>query len=167
MAEMWACMPCKDWYKTFKRAAAGKQAGSHAEDSDDEGDLVWQGITSSEAAQPTTSTAAANGDSAAHAISLAAAKSGRPHPHPAEALGDEVSASNAAGTEAPVVMDGSRAGQDKPQNKANLQRSQKKENSRTKAPGWSWSLCSSQLLNYAVHSKSENRPMPSVLTSVC
>lgn len=112
--------------------AAGKQAGSHAEDSDDEGDLVWQGITSSDAAQPSSSTATANGNSAAHAISLAASESDQTHPTPAKASGIEASASKAAGTCAPVAIDSSRAGQE-----ADEQRSQRRGKPRSKATGWS------------------------------
>lgn len=112
--------------------AAGKQTGSHAEDSDDEGDLVWQGITSSDAAQPSSSTATANGNSAAHAISLAASESDQTHPTPAKASGIEASASKAAGTCAPVAIDSSRAGQE-----ADEQRSQRRGKPRSKATGWS------------------------------
>ena len=123
-------MSCSFWHVTIECAAAGKQAGSHAEDSDDEGDLVWQGITPSDAAQPSSSIAAANGSSAAHAISLAASKSDQTHPTPAKASSIEASASKAAGTCAPVAIDSSRAGQE-----ANEQRSQRRGTSRSKTTG--------------------------------
>ena len=131
---------CKGWHEAIQCAAAGKPAASHAEDSDDEGDLVWQGITSSDAAQPSSSIAAANGNSAVHAISLAAAKSLSAHTIPAESSGVEVSANEAAGTSAPVIIHSSRAGQDRLQSEAKEQRCQNVEESGSKAPGWtsSW-----------------------------
>ena len=123
------------------------------------------------AAQPSGSSAAANGSSAAHAISLAAARNGSTHSTTAKSSGIEVSASEAAGTGAPIVVASIRAGQDTLQYVAEEQKSQHIENSRSKASGWSWSRLSSQLHGNAVHSTVKRgvsvRPDQCVLIGAC
>ena len=62
------------WHGRSNQASlhAGGQATSDAEDSDQEGDQVWQGITPPDEAGPSRSSPTTNGSAAAHAISLAA-----------------------------------------------------------------------------------------------
>ena len=64
----------RTWHGRSTQASlhAGGQATSDAEDSDQEGNQVWQGITPPDEAGPSRSSPATNGSAAAHAISLAA-----------------------------------------------------------------------------------------------
>lgn len=66
----------RTWHGLSDQASlhAGGQAASDAEDSDHEGNQVWQGVTPPDEAGPSRSFPAANGSAAAHAISLAAAE---------------------------------------------------------------------------------------------
>ena len=65
-------LPLHDHVIFAWHVSAGAQADPEADNSDDEGDQVWQGVPLPDEAGPSGNMPAANGSSAAHAISMAA-----------------------------------------------------------------------------------------------
>ena len=65
-------LPLHDHVIFAWHVSAGAQADPEADNSDDEGDQVWQGVPPPDEAGPSWRMPAANGSSAAHAISMAA-----------------------------------------------------------------------------------------------